>query len=790
MANVQCYICQKDLLSNSVRKHLTEAKHYTIAVETGPVRCALCYAGDVRQLVATSVQQGKVLVTCKDRCKIVLKTRQFPSAEAKRILVEDEDGIDGLLLAPRVSLCSIFDLRQCEPAQSPHQKKPVPRESVSKILVPEVNEEKEDRWESSVSPVTYSHPQIGPSSSTLVDIHEEPDQSGLSLVPQVFDDKNHFKSIFDKYLEEEEEEDRKKKSAYIKDDTCQVLWRSSGKITGEVVLKSVKDINTGDQLKITDSKKAECKVEIEEIGVSGEPCRVAFTGSVDSLKKDDPTYKLDFALGMNFQARKNGLKKLVKGNDFVSENTANVILGLELPCVHTTSYDLSDVPGLDESQERAILYALNTEFALIQGPPGTGKTKTAAAIIYKLHQISGESVLVCAPSNIAADQLTLTLGEFPGIREKIVRIYAKNRILQGEMGAENFSLHIKVRERLSGRYPHLRSILADKSQRDLTALLLQNNITDNIKEMEKAIVASHSIICCTCATSMSSKLRTHYPYVLIDEAGFASEPESLLPLLRKSSHVVMVGDHKQLPPVVFSKQLAALNYGRSMFERLIEREEMPSQMLTKQYRMHPELAAFPSQRFYKNLLTNGVTADDRIMPAFESFKALYKATSPILYFHISGEEGELDHSFFNSNEIQVVATVLAQLVSAGMAATSIGVISPYEAQRKKLIEFINSHPRIPDKNIEVKNVDGFQGREKDIIVFTSVRSNVSGDIGFLNEFRRLNVAITRAKYGLVMVGNKAVVKRNEDWRKLVEKLEAAKCVREGQSLLALKTSQP
>ena len=772
MATVQCYVCQKDLPSNSVRKHLTEAKHYTIAVETEPVRCAVCYAGDVRQLVATSLQQGKVLVTCKDRCKVVVETRQFPNAEARRVLIEDEDGIDGLLLEPRVSLCSIFDLRQRKPAKLPHQKKQDTEVS-----------EKDDGCKPSVSPDPPGSP-----SDTSQNSLDPPDPTILSLVPQVFEDKNHFKSIFDTYLEEEEKEDRKKKSAYIRDDICPIQWKSSGKITGEAVLKSVKDVNLGDKLSITDSNKATCEVSIVEMGVSGEPCRVAFKGNADSLKKDDPTYKLDFAVGMNFEARKNGLKKFVKGNEFVCENTAKVMLGLQMPCVHTTTYDLSDLPGLDESQERAIQYALGTEFALIQGPPGTGKTKTAAAIVYKLHQISGESVLVCAPSNIAADQLTLTLGEFPGIRDKIVRIYAKNRILQGEMGAEIFSLHIKVRERLSGRYPHLKSILADKSQRDLTALLLQSNITDNIKEMEKAIVASHSIICCTCATSMSSKLREHYPYVLIDEAGFAAEPDSLLPLLRKSSHVVMVGDHKQLPPVVFSKQLVALKYGRSMFERLIDREEMPSHMLTKQYRMHPELAAFPSQRFYQNLLTNGVTADHRIMPTFESFKVLYGATSPIIYFQTSGKEEELDHSFFNSNEIQVVATILAQLESTGIVAASIGVISPYEAQRKKLIEFINSYPCIPDKDIEVKNVDGFQGREKDIIVFTSVRSNMNGDIGFLNEFRRLNVAITRAKYGMVMVGNMAVMKRNEDWRELVNKLEAAKCVRDGQPLL--KSSQP
>jgi len=807
MVEVQCYICQAKLSPTAVRAHLAETKHCSVTVNTEPIRCALCFAGDIRQLVVTKVQQGRVLVTCKERCKVVMKERQFPNAEARKALVEDEDGLDPLLLQPKVFLCSIFDL--CQPQSPPvlPSKRSVSQKKEVKQSKPVVEK---DEWKASASdwePSPSTEPSVSAreSSASVRDSPPNPIlpdsvddeynstdiapaeqvQPGLVKVPDKFDDKNQYQSIFSKYLEAEEEEDRKKKSAYLRDMQCTIQWRTRDKVLGEVMLKSIKDINPGDTLSITDSTNTEQRVQIMEIGVGGEACKVTFKKrgkSTVEVKKDDLTYILDFAEGTGFTLRKKGLKMFTGGDGFVCKQTADVILGQACPREHAYRCDFNDMPELNKSQRVAVQYALATEFALIQGPPGTGKTKTAATIIYKLHQISGESVLVCAPSNIAVDQLTITLAKFPEIRGKILRIYAKSRILQGEMGAEEFSLHIKLRERLAELHPPLKSILADKSQRDLNAIIAATSITDDIKLLEQAIVSRHSIICCTCATSLSSKIRKRYEYVLIDEAGFASEPDCLLPLLHNSPHVVMVGDHKQLPPVVFSKQVAALNYNRSMFERLID-ANVNSKMLSEQYRMHPEIAAFPSERFYNNELSNGVNAEDRTTPAFEAFKALHKATSAVLYFHIPGKEEELEHSYSNFKEIKVVAVVLAQLQASGIPADSIGVISPYEAQRKKLIEFINSRASISDKDVEVKNVDGFQGREKDIIVFTSVRANPGGDIGFLNDFRRLNVAITRARFGLVMVGDRAVVKRNEHWRSLVEKLESGHCVRDGTALI-------
>jgi regulator of nonsense transcripts 1 len=254
--------------------------------------------------------------------------------------------------------------------------------------------------------------------------------------------------------------------------------------------------------------------------------------------------------------------------------------------------------------------------------------------------------------------------------------------------------------------------------------------------------------------------------------------ECMIPLVLGCKQVVLVGDHQQLGPVIMNKKAARAGLTQSLFERLVMLENRPIR-LQVQYRMHPCLSEFPSNMFYEGSLQNGVTAPERLRKNVD-FPWPVPDTPMFFYQNLGQEEisssgtsflnryvvyGRLDGQcwlILYRTEASNVEKIVTKFFKSGVVPGQIGVVTPYEGQRSYIVSYMQYHGSLKKdlyKEIEVASVDAFQGREKDYIILSCVRSNEHQGIGFLNDPRRLNVALTRAKYGVVILGNPKVLSK-------------------------------
>lgn len=274
----------------------------------------------------------------------------------------------------------------------------------------------------------------------------------------------------------------------------------------------------------------------------------------------------------------------------------------------------------------------------------------------------------------------------------------------------------------------------------------------------------------TCSGAGDPRLKKiRFRTVLIDEATQATEPECLIPILKGCRRLILVGDHCQLGPVVMCKRAAKAGLSQSLFERLVILGIRPVR-LEVQYRMHPGLSEFPSNTFYEGSLQNGVTEEERILKGIDF--PWPRPDLPMFFYVNAGAEeiGASGTSFLNRTEAAAVERVVTMLLQRGCTPSQIGVVTPYEGQRAFVESYMERHGAMRTslyREIEVTSVDAFQGREKDIIILSCVRSNERQGIGFLSDPRRLNVALTRAKYGVVIVGNATVLSRHMLWNNLL-----------------------
>ena len=258
----------------------------------------------------------------------------------------------------------------------------------------------------------------------------------------------------------------------------------------------------------------------------------------------------------------------------------------------------------------------------------------------------------------------------------------------------------------------------------------------------------------------------------------------MIPLVLGCKQVVLVGDHQvsrtisfpfpnsmlifrpqQLGPVIMNKKAARAGLTQSLFERLVLLGNRPVR-LQFQYRMHPCLSEFPSNMFYEGTLQNGVTAPERLRRDVD-FPWPVPDTPMFFYQNLGQEEiSSSGTSFLNRTEASNVEKIVTKFLKSGVEPQQIGVVTPYEGQRSYIVNYMQFNgPAKKDlyKEIEVAGVDAFQGREKDYIILSCVRSNERQGIGFLNNRRRLNVALTRAKYGVVILGNPKVLSKVRFW---------------------------
>lgn len=439
-------------------------------------------------------------------------------------------------------------------------------------------------------------------------------------------------------------------------------------------------------------------------------------------------------------------------------------------------FSAPNLPDLNRSQVYAVKHALQRPLSLIQGPPGTGKTVTSATIVYQLVKQNGGPVLVCAPSNTAVDQLTEKI-HCTGL--KVVRVCAKSR--EAIVSPVSFlALHNQIRNMDCNT--ELQKLQQLKDETGELSSVDEKRYRMLKKAAEKELLDAADVICCTCVGAGDPRLaRLKFHSILIDESMQATEPECMVPVILGAKQLILVGDHCQLGPVVMCKKAARAGLSQSLFERLVVLGIRPFR-LEVQYRMHPELSRFPSNFFYEGSLQNGVCADERKLAKMDFPWPV--ADKPMLFYVTQGQEeiAGSGTSYLNRTEAANVEKMTTRFLRCGVKPEQIGVITPYEGQRAYLVQYMQYQGALPCKlyqGIEVASVDAFQGREKDLIIMSCVRSNEHQGIGFLNDPRRLNVALTRAKYGIIIVGNPKVLSKQPLWNHLLNFYKEQKVLVEG-----------
>ncbi|NXP22088.1 SMBP2 protein, partial [Scytalopus superciliaris] len=438
--------------------------------------------------------------------------------------------------------------------------------------------------------------------------------------------------------------------------------------------------------------------------------------------------------------------------------------------------------SLDESQREAVSFSLaQRELAIIHGPPGTGKTTTLVEIILQAVQ-QGLKVLCCAPSNVAVDNLVERLAS---CKARIVRLGHPARLLEpiqqhslDAVLARGDSAHIVADIRKDIDHAWAKSKQAqDKGERS-HFLGEMKTLRKELKEREEAAMASAlsqaSVVLATNTGASSDgplKLlpENHFDLVVIDECAQALEASCWIPLLR-APKCILAGDHKQLPPTIISHRAAAEGLSLSLMERLARREgERALRMLTVQYRMHRHIMDWASSELYGGRLSAHPGVAQHLLRDLPGVSSTDETTIPLLLIDTAGcglfeLEEEDEQSKGNPGEVQLVGLHVQALVDAGVKAKDIAVVAPYNLQVDMLREHLcHSHPEL-----EIKSVDGFQGREKEAVILSFVRSNRKGEVGFLAEERRVNVAVTRARRHVAAVCDTRTVGGQPFLRRLLD----------------------
>ncbi|XP_065069424.1 probable helicase senataxin isoform X2 [Rhopilema esculentum] len=330
----------------------------------------------------------------------------------------------------------------------------------------------------------------------------------------------------------------------------------------------------------------------------------------------------------------------------------------------------------------------------------------------------------------------------------------------------------------------LKKKLAERERQQKCSEYLQRKLKNAGQRKDPRLVERESrayflknahIICCTLSGAGSKHMvkafRTDndmrvapFACVIIDEAGQCCEPDALIPMQYGASKLVLVGDPAQLPATILSQRASRYGYGQSLFERihraLIEHSESPVLSLQEQYRMHPAICAFPSKKFYQgNLITAREVVQRRILPGIKSFI--------VLNISDSEETREAEGAIHNPEERKYVTYISKEIIKKGIVLPEkVGVITPYRKQLQKLQSEMSIGQ---ESKIEINTIDGFQGREKDIIILSCVRAQkVRTGVGFLQDPQRMNVALTRAKHSLIVLIHSDSLQVDEDWKDMID----------------------
>ena len=517
---------------------------------------------------------------------------------------------------------------------------------------------------------------------------------------------------------------------------------------------------------------------------SRETIQVAFSQWPET-ETDHPVFRLDRSSDeVSRQRQRQALEKARLAGDSRLAVLRDVLLNRQPPGFHPVEDHPLLNPLLNESQAEAVRFALSAaDVAIIHGPPGTGKTTTIVELIRQVVR-AGQRVLVCAPSNIAVDNLLeklLASGQDAIRLGHPARVLPELRLHTLDLLVENHP-EMKVVQRLmrearvlreqAARYtrarpePGARRALRDEAR----------NAMADARRIENLVVERYvngaRVICAT-LTGLDRELLAgqRFDWCVIDEAGQGTEAAAWAPLMF-ADRVVLAGDHFQLPPTVISSQAVSGGFAISLLERLMKIYGLGlSRRLLVQYRMQREIMEFSSREFYESSLSAHSSVADHLLSDLPGIMANELTSTAVHFIDTAGASYDeaLDpdgESRFNPQEARLVASKVQALLDAGLDVSALAVISPYSAQVRLLRQLIKR------PEMEIDSVDGFQGREKEAVVVSLVRSNRENEIGFLEDVRRMNVALTRARRKLIVIGDSATITAHPFYQRLVTYFES------------------
>lgn len=439
------------------------------------------------------------------------------------------------------------------------------------------------------------------------------------------------------------------------------------------------------------------------------------------------------------------------------------------------TFDAPCLSWLNASQQHAVGEVMRAkDVAIVHGPPGTGKTTTLVEAIYETLRRESQ-VLVCAQSNMAVDWISEKLVD-RGVA--VLRIGNPTRV-NDKMLSFTYERHFEAHP----DYPQLWSIR--KAIRELRQQRrgrteswhqkmdrLKSRATELELRIRSSLFGEARVIACTLTGAANRVLEgEHYSTLFIDEAAQALEAACWI-AIRKAGRVILAGDHCQLPPTVKSIMALKGGLGRTLMERIAEQKPEVVTLLEVQYRMNEQIMRFSSDYFYNSRVQSAPEVKGRGILDYDRPMMWVDTTD------VDGREEFVGENFgrINRAEAELTLTTLADYFDKiGRQrvldeSIDVGIISPYRAQVQLLRKMIRQSERLRPyrRLITVNTVDGFQGQERDIILISLVRDNDGGDIGFLRDLRRMNVAITRARMKLIILGSAATMTRHPFYNKLYE----------------------
>jgi superfamily I DNA and/or RNA helicase len=487
------------------------------------------------------------------------------------------------------------------------------------------------------------------------------------------------------------------------------------------------------------------------------------------LAFDDRTYRnMAHAIHTTIEAKKNSRLYELR----------ELLLGDAVPDMHHWHVP-HQVESLNESQNRALQQALEAkDMAIVHGPPGTGKTTTLVQIIREV-ALREPQVLVCAASNTAVDLLTLQcseqgmavlrLGNPARVDERLLP-YTLDGSISGHPDYQALRKLRRDAEKIRTQaLKHKRKFGSQERDRRRELLQEARELKQLARKLEDYIlfqvINQSEVIISTLSGAGHSLLKgKRFGTLVIDEAAQALTPACLIPL-QKVDRIIMGGDHHQLPPTVKSAEADKKGLSKTLFEWVMDHKKVDT-MLETQYRMNETIMGFSARRFYHNQLKADVSVAHHLLgPNFPALEFVDTAGCGF-----QEEQNPETRSTANPEEAQLLLKHLAMLFnqiekevpSVLENPFSVGIIAPYKQQVRTLRRQLQGSPMLLsyERFLTINTVDGFQGQERDVMYISLTRSNPKGEIGFLRDVRRMNVALTRARKKLVVIGDSATLGKN------------------------------